>query len=164
MRSLHVRTSAALADAWSISPPMGRSRARSKNWLSRREALSGLAPAFFYAGARALLVSHWAVGSNAAMRLTISTFDNLNATPRSAAPKRRGAPCSLSTTAPIRRPCRTYSEQCIEPAKAAHSEQERDLLLEMARAWSIRLPFKHLPSPNLGNPKRCALLISKTAQ
>jgi CHAT domain-containing protein len=39
------------------------------------EALSGLARAFFYAGARALLVSHWAVESNAAMRLTASTFD-----------------------------------------------------------------------------------------
>jgi CHAT domain-containing protein len=39
------------------------------------EALSGLARAFFYAGARALLVSHWAVESNAAMWLTTSTFD-----------------------------------------------------------------------------------------
>jgi CHAT domain-containing protein len=38
------------------------------------EALSGLARAFFYAGARALLVSHWAVASNAATRLTTSTF------------------------------------------------------------------------------------------
>jgi CHAT domain-containing protein len=33
------------------------------------EALSGLARAFFYAGTRALLVSHWAAESNAAMRL-----------------------------------------------------------------------------------------------
>ena len=39
------------------------------------EALSGFARAFFYAGARALLVSHWAVDSYAAMRLTTSTFD-----------------------------------------------------------------------------------------
>lgn len=38
------------------------------------EALSGLARAFFYAGARALLVSHWAVESNAATELTTSTF------------------------------------------------------------------------------------------
>jgi CHAT domain-containing protein len=38
------------------------------------EALSGLARAFFYAGARALLVSHWAVDSEAATRLTTSTF------------------------------------------------------------------------------------------
>jgi len=38
------------------------------------EALSGLARAFFYAGARALLVSHWAVDSDAATRLTTSTF------------------------------------------------------------------------------------------
>ena len=33
------------------------------------EALSGLARAFFYAGARALLVSHWAVASNATVKL-----------------------------------------------------------------------------------------------
>jgi CHAT domain-containing protein len=33
------------------------------------EALSGLARAFFYAGARALLVSHWAVASDAAVEL-----------------------------------------------------------------------------------------------
>ena len=33
------------------------------------EALSGLARAFFYAGARALLVSHWAVNSDAAVDL-----------------------------------------------------------------------------------------------
>jgi CHAT domain-containing protein/Tfp pilus assembly protein PilF len=41
------------------------------------EALSGLARSFFYAGARALLVSHWAVDSKAATRLTTSTFDRL---------------------------------------------------------------------------------------
>lgn len=41
------------------------------------EALSGLARALFYAGARALLVSHWAVDSKAAARLTTETFGNL---------------------------------------------------------------------------------------
>ena len=46
------------------------------------EALSGLARAFFYAGARALLVSHWAVETNAATRLTTATFDNLQADPQ----------------------------------------------------------------------------------
>jgi len=45
------------------------------------EALSGLARAFFYAGARALLVSHWAVDSNAATRLTTSTFDLMKSDP-----------------------------------------------------------------------------------
>ena len=34
------------------------------------EALSGLAKAFFYAGSRALLVSHWPVSSEAAVTLT----------------------------------------------------------------------------------------------
>jgi CHAT domain-containing protein/tetratricopeptide (TPR) repeat protein len=37
------------------------------------EALSGLARAFFYAGARALLVSHWAVDSGATVKLITST-------------------------------------------------------------------------------------------
>ena len=45
------------------------------------EALSGLARAFFYAGARALLVSHWPVGSKAAERLTTATFAELKADP-----------------------------------------------------------------------------------
>jgi CHAT domain-containing protein len=46
------------------------------------EALSGLARSFFYAGARALLVSHWAVASDAATDLTIKTFKNLTADPK----------------------------------------------------------------------------------
>jgi CHAT domain-containing protein len=45
------------------------------------EALSGLARAFFYSGARVLLVSHWAVNSDAATRLTTSTFDLLRKNP-----------------------------------------------------------------------------------
>jgi len=39
------------------------------------EAMSGLARAFFYAGARALLVSHWSVESDSATRLTTKTFE-----------------------------------------------------------------------------------------
>jgi tetratricopeptide (TPR) repeat protein len=46
------------------------------------EALSGLARAFFYAGARALLVSHWAVDSGAATRLTTATFAIMQTEPR----------------------------------------------------------------------------------
>jgi hypothetical protein len=39
--------------------------------------LSGLAPAFFYAGSRALLVSHWVRKSDAAVTLTMGTFAQL---------------------------------------------------------------------------------------
>jgi CHAT domain-containing protein len=46
------------------------------------EALSGLARAFFYAGAKSLLVSHWAVESEAAARLMMSTFRILQQNPR----------------------------------------------------------------------------------
>jgi len=46
------------------------------------EALSGLARAFFYAGARALLVSHWRVGSKPAVRLTTTTFDVIKSNPQ----------------------------------------------------------------------------------
>ena len=46
------------------------------------EALSGLARAFFYAGARALLVSHWEVGSDAAVKLTTRAFAEMKADPK----------------------------------------------------------------------------------
>src|SRR5262249_27523233 len=41
---------------------------------STAEALSGLARAFMYAGARSLLVSHWEVYSDAAVALTTTAF------------------------------------------------------------------------------------------
>jgi CHAT domain-containing protein len=41
------------------------------------EALSGLARAFFYAGARALLVSHWKVDSGAAVAITTGAMNAL---------------------------------------------------------------------------------------
>lgn len=48
------------------------------------EAVSGLAKAFFHAGARTLLVSYWEVQSDAAARLAISTFQRLKREPRAA--------------------------------------------------------------------------------
>lgn len=42
------------------------------------EGLSGLAKSFFYAGSRALLVSHWPVASEAAARLTTAAFAELD--------------------------------------------------------------------------------------
>ncbi len=45
------------------------------------EALSGLAQAFFYAGARGLLVSHWPVESRSAAQLITETFRTRAATP-----------------------------------------------------------------------------------
>jgi CHAT domain-containing protein len=45
------------------------------------EGLSGLAKAFFYAGARSLLVSHWPVASSAATKLTTGMFNALKADP-----------------------------------------------------------------------------------
>ena len=41
------------------------------------EGLSGLARAFFYAGARALLVSHWKVDDEATARITVDIFTRL---------------------------------------------------------------------------------------
>lgn len=46
------------------------------------EALSGLARAFFYAGAKTLLVSHWPVYSDAAVRLTTRAFAELDGNPK----------------------------------------------------------------------------------
>src|SRR5258708_22483402 len=45
------------------------------------EALSGLARAFFYAGSRSLLVSHWAVASTATVRLTTGIFREIARAP-----------------------------------------------------------------------------------
>ena len=45
------------------------------------EGLSGLAKAFFYAGARALLVSHWSVNSEAAVALTTGMLKEMAGNP-----------------------------------------------------------------------------------
>ena len=45
------------------------------------DGLSGLAKAFFYAGSRTLLVSHWPVSSQAAVQLTTGMFAELTADP-----------------------------------------------------------------------------------
>ena len=45
------------------------------------EAFSGLARAFFYAGSRSLLVSHWPVRSDAAVAITTGAIDVMNAHP-----------------------------------------------------------------------------------
>jgi CHAT domain-containing protein/Tfp pilus assembly protein PilF len=70
------------------------------------EALSGLARAFFYAGARALLVSHWAVDSEAATRLTTSTFDLLKNEP------------GLGRAEALRRAMLTYVDDASSPRNA----------------------------------------------
>jgi len=70
------------------------------------EALSGLARAFFYAGARALLVSHWAVDSEAATRLTTSTFDLLKNEP------------NLGRAEALRRAMLTYVDDTSSPRNA----------------------------------------------
>ena len=46
------------------------------------EALSGLARAFFYAGARSLLVSHWYVDSEAAVAITTGAVNAMKANPK----------------------------------------------------------------------------------
>jgi CHAT domain len=55
------------------------------------ESLSGLARAFFYAGARALLVSHWAVASGPTVDLTTGMFAK-----RAPVPASDGAPVPLA--------------------------------------------------------------------
>ena len=48
---------------------------------SGAEGLSGLARAFFYAGARALLVSHWSIEDEATVRITTGVFGRLSKDP-----------------------------------------------------------------------------------
>ena len=70
------------------------------------EALSGLARAFFYAGAHALLVSHWAVDSDAATRLTTTTFDILQSDPK------------LGRAEALRRAMLAYMNDATDPLNA----------------------------------------------
>ena len=70
------------------------------------DALSGLARAFFYAGARALLVSHWAVASDAATRLTTTTFDILHSNPK------------LGRAKALRHAMLTYMNDATDPLNA----------------------------------------------
>lgn len=70
------------------------------------EALSGLARSFFYAGARALLVSHWAVDSEAATRLTIATFELLKNEP------------GIGRAEALRRAMLTYVDDTSSPRNA----------------------------------------------
>ena len=50
-------------------------KSRLLRWATGGQSLSGLARAFFYAGARSLLVSHWAVASQPTVVLTTSLFE-----------------------------------------------------------------------------------------
>ena len=70
------------------------------------EALSGLARSFFYAGARALLVSHWAVDSEAATRLTTSTFALLKNEP------------AIGRAEALRRAMLTFADDTSSPQNA----------------------------------------------
>ena len=70
------------------------------------EALSGLARAFLYAGARALLVSHWSVDSEAATRLTTSTFAAMKADPK------------LGHAAALRKAMLAYMDDTASPLNA----------------------------------------------
>ena len=84
------------------------------------EALSGLARVFFYAGTRALLVSHWTVGSDAAVKLTTRAFRELKAHPEigRAEPFRISMRCleTAMTQAPGTRPPHGWRD--AEPARA----------------------------------------------
>jgi hypothetical protein len=66
------------------------------------EALSGLARAFFYAGARALLVSHWEVYSEAAVKLTTRAFAELRDATVASKPIGRAEAMRLSMQALIK--------------------------------------------------------------
>jgi hypothetical protein len=79
-----VRAAAILlfASAYLALPPLIARDQLSASVGETAEALSGLARAFFYAGARALLVSHWEVGSDAAVKLTTRAFAELKANPK----------------------------------------------------------------------------------
>jgi CHAT domain-containing protein len=74
------------------------------------EALSGMGRAFFYAGTRALLVSHWEVGSEAAIKLATRAFAELKAHPDigQAEAMRRSMAALIQTGGPAAHPAFTF--------------------------------------------------------
>jgi CHAT domain-containing protein len=57
-----------------------------------------LARSFFYAGAKALLVSHWAVDSDTATRLMTSTFEIMKSNPQAGEALRQAMLAYLTDT------------------------------------------------------------------
>ena len=113
------------------------------------EALSGLARAFFYAGARALLVSHWEVGSHAAVKLTTGAFAELKARP---AHRPRRGPAPLHARADRERHGRSRStlrsgRRSSWSAKAAPS----------CRPQACRRPRLPMPAPRATRLRRRSL-------
>jgi CHAT domain-containing protein len=69
--SLHFKADWILLSACNTAGPNGLSG----------EALSGLTRAFFYAGARSVMATHWPVESDATVQLTTLTFENYTRNP-----------------------------------------------------------------------------------
>ncbi len=92
---------------WVVMSACNTAAGRSDN----ADALSGLARAFFYAGARALLVSHWPVYSRAAVKLTTGTFAALESQP------------GIGRAEALRRAMREIVEaDAVDPADSSRSE------------------------------------------
>ena len=68
------------------------------------ESLSGLARAFFYAGARSLLVSHWEVPDKPTMRLLTGTFERLTTKDVTLAEALRESQVALIENRPLSHP------------------------------------------------------------
>jgi len=67
------------------------------------EGLSGLARAFFYAGARSVLVSHWEVSDTATTELITRTFAELDAHSDDPAARARALQTGMKTVRANRR-------------------------------------------------------------
>jgi CHAT domain-containing protein len=93
------------------------------------EALSGLARAFIYAQARALLVSHWEVYSDATVKLITASVREMARDRRSAVPRPCAARCWRSSTRANRTRCiRPTGPRSLSQVKEAPMQRWRRLL------------------------------------
>jgi CHAT domain len=101
------------------------------------EALTGLAKAFFYAGAKAMIVSHWGLASDAATRLMTDTFGSIQGD-RSIDRRRCAVRC-----------CRTWMTAAILSMPIRHIGRRLSWSEAATESWRSAQPLISQPDARL---------------
>jgi len=112
------------------------------------DALSRLARAFFYAGARTLLVSHWYVDSDAAVALITKSFDALKTNPKiGRAEALRHAMSALSSIKSNTLPSRSLMSTTVTLGATWLANRSASIASRLPQRSPIQLLRRATPSP-----------------